>query len=157
MFSTRQETRQIDHTEDGGRPYEEPQGNRKHQFGWRVQALLPHRSGAEALDPGGSRWLPFRRQLQQRDDHLRLRFCGACFELHAERLVRDQSLFAGPSGRYGESEGAIERRRTGKRWQGAGLENRDGEKRGAIVDETVHGLEKRLHMSHEGWEYADDW
>lgn len=25
------------------------------------------------------------------------------------------------------------------------------------IDETVHGLEERVYLSHEGWKHADDW
>lgn len=58
--------------------------NWKHKLGRRVQTLLSHRSRAETPDPRSSGWVSVRSQLQQRNDHLRIRFCGTSFELHAK-------------------------------------------------------------------------
>lgn len=104
----------------------------KYCHGQRLQAVLPHGSGTEALDPRGSGRFPVRRELRHGENHLRVRFGRAGVELLTERMVQQQPLFAGSSRRYRKGARAAQRGGAAAWWPSIGPQDRNGQEGGSM-------------------------
>lgn len=124
--------------------------NGKHKHRRQLQAVVPHRSRAEASHSGSGRRILVRRVVRHRSDHLRVRLRHAGAEPLAERLVRIVAVRDGTSGGHREGARAVIDAGAAKLRPDLGSEDGHRQEGGPpVVDASLHGIAARLHLPDE--------